>query len=144
MSLGYEINLEELCHNQNFQPFQVVSSDLVFPKGAVPNARIIWIRVELTNGERKFVTKALADFYTYVDLPESSIGGWTEGDRGTDSMMDKRLDIVAGPQGEDDGSRRSDHAGHDAGDEDDDSGGGDEAPSEILDGAESTAATVGT
>jgi len=50
----------------------------------VPNSMLLWIRVELTNGERKFVTLPLVDFYLYVELPESSIGGWTDGDRGSD------------------------------------------------------------
>lgn len=83
--LGYYVNLEALCKTERFQPSQVVSSELVFPKGAVPNSQLIWFRVELTNGERTFVTKPLQDFHTYVDLPESSIGGWTDGDRGLDS-----------------------------------------------------------
>ena len=83
MSL-YTINLEHLCRNQGFAPEQVVSSELVIPKGAVPNSMLLWIRVELTNGERKFVTLPLVDFYLYVELPESSIGGWTDGDRGSD------------------------------------------------------------
>jgi len=84
MTLGYEINLERLCRFQNFSIDQVVSSDLVFPTGAVPNAQILWVRIELTSGERKFVTLPLADFYEFVTLPESSIGGWTDGDRGHD------------------------------------------------------------
>ena len=80
----YEINLDALCEFQNFAPEQVVSADLVFPKGAVPNAQILWVRLELTNEERKFITLPLADFYRFVTLPESSIGGWTDGDRGHD------------------------------------------------------------
>jgi hypothetical protein len=96
--LGYTINIERLCKNQSFSASQVVSSDLVFPNGAVPNARIIWIRIELTSGERKFVTKPLAEFYDYVNLPSSSIGGWTDGEKGTDTAKDKRLDMVASPQ----------------------------------------------
>lgn len=81
---GYEINLDAVCKNQRFKPQEVVSSDLVFPKGAVPNAQILWVRIELTNGERKFVTLPLRDFYDYIDLPVSSIGGWTDGEVGTD------------------------------------------------------------
>lgn len=122
--LGYTINLEELCKNQSFSLSQVVSSELVFPSGAVPNSRILWFRLQLTNGERKFVTRSLADFYKYVDLPVSSIGGWTEGEAGVDTAQDKRMDIVAGPHDEeDDGDRRSDSAGHDSGDEAHDIGG---------------------
>lgn len=84
MTLGYEINLDSLCEFQNFTPDQVVSADLVFPKGAVPNAQILWVRLELSSEERKFITLPLADFYRFVTLPESSIGGWTDGDRGHD------------------------------------------------------------
>ena len=82
---GYTINLEELCLHQTFKPEQVVSSDLVFPQGAVPNSRILWVRIELTSGDRKFITLPLMEFYRFVQLPESSIGGWTDGDRGSDS-----------------------------------------------------------
>jgi len=93
--LGYQINLKKLCRNQRFNESQVVSSELVFPQGAVPNAQILWIRVELTSGERKFITVPLAQFYEYIDLPESSIGGWTDGDRGSDySGLDSRHEIV--------------------------------------------------
>ena len=81
---GYEINLSAVCKNQRFQPEEVVQSDLVFPRGAVPNAQLLWVRIELQNGERKFITLPLRDFYEYVNLPESSIGGWTDGDRGRD------------------------------------------------------------
>lgn len=84
MTRGYELNLEKICHNQRFGVSQVVSSELVFPKGAVPNAQLLWVKVELTSGERIFVTLPLRDFYEYVDLPLSSIGGWTDGDRGSD------------------------------------------------------------
>jgi hypothetical protein len=91
---GYTINLEELCLNQAFTPDRVVSSELVFPKGAVPNARILWIRLELTNGDRKFVTLPLLDFYRFVQLPESSIGGWTDGDRGSNySGLNSRYEV---------------------------------------------------
>ena len=72
MTRGYELNLEKICHNQRFAVSQVVSSELVFPKGAVPNAQLLGVRIELR------------DFYEYVDLPLSSIGGWTDGDRGSD------------------------------------------------------------
>lgn len=81
---GYTINLPALCKNQNFLPEEVVSSELVFPEGAVPNSQLLWIRVELTSGKRKFITLGLVDFYDYISLPESSIGGWTDGDRGSD------------------------------------------------------------
>lgn len=81
----YEVKLSALCDAQRFEESQVVSSELVYPKGAVPNAQLIWFRVELTNGERMFITKPLSQFYEYVQLPESSIGGWTDGDRGRDS-----------------------------------------------------------
>ena len=84
MSLGYAINLERLCKFQNFNSDQIVSAELVFPSGAVPNAQVLWVRIELTNKERKFVTLPLVDFYEFVTLPESSIGGWTDGDRGLD------------------------------------------------------------
>jgi hypothetical protein len=98
--IGYTIRLDNLCRNQAYSSSQVVSSELVFPSGAVPNSRIIWIRLELTNGERKFITKPLAEFYEYVELPVSSIGGWTEGKEGADTAKDKRLDMVAAPQEE--------------------------------------------
>lgn len=82
---SYSINVEKLCETQRFNASQVVLSELVFPKGAVPNAQIIWFKMELSSGERVFLTKPLQDFYEYVELPESSIGGWTDGDIGTDS-----------------------------------------------------------
>lgn len=85
MNKGYQVNLEEVCKNQSFTPSQVVSSELVLPSGAVPNSMLLWVRIELTNGSRRFVTLALRDFYKYVTLPESSIGGWTDGDRGSNS-----------------------------------------------------------
>lgn len=84
MKNGYSINLDYLSRNQDFTPEEVIQSDLVIPKGAVPNSMLLWIRIELTNGNRKFVTLPLVDFYKYVSLPESSIGGWTDGDRGSD------------------------------------------------------------
>jgi hypothetical protein len=85
VKLGYDINLEEMCRNQAFSADQVISAQLVFPKGAVPNAQIIWVKIELSNLERKFVTLPLSEFYRFVSLPESSIGGWTDGDRGSDN-----------------------------------------------------------
>ncbi len=91
---GYEINLEYLCRNRRFKPAEVVSSELVIPKGAVPNSMLLWIRVELSSGDRKFVTLPLVDFYRYVELPESSIGGWTDGDRGSDySGLNARYEV---------------------------------------------------
>ena len=95
MTTDYQINLDELCKNQKFNPDQVVSSELVYPRGAVPNAQILWVRVELTSGERRFVTLPLSEFYCYIDLPESSIGGWTEGDLGTDSVNSAHLNRYA-------------------------------------------------
>lgn len=91
----YTINLDELCLNQAFKPGQVVSSDLVFPRGAVPNSQLLWVRIELKSGERKFVTLPLTEFYRFVSLPESSIGGWTDGNRGSDfSGLDARYAII--------------------------------------------------
>lgn len=115
---GYEINLSEVCKTQRFQPQEVVSCDLVFPKGAVPNSQLLWARVELVSGERKFITLALRDFYVYVRLPESSIGGWTDGDRGSDIFgLNPRYEV-------------------------DDSGGGSEVSGALLDGAEGAEETV--
>ena len=82
--MSYTIKLEELCETQPFSADQVVSSELVFPKGAVPNSQLLWVRVELDSGDRKFVTLSLSRFYEYIELPESSIGGWTDGNRGSD------------------------------------------------------------
>jgi hypothetical protein len=91
---GYSINLEELCCNQAFSPDQVVSSDLVFPRGAVPNSMLLWVRIELTSGKRKFVTLPLVEFHRFVSLPESNIGGWTDGDRGSDySGLNARYEV---------------------------------------------------
>jgi hypothetical protein len=81
---GYRLKLEEICKTQNFRPEEVVQSDLVFPNGAVPNSQLLWVRVELKNGQRKFITLSLRDFHQFVELPSSSIGGWTDGDRGYD------------------------------------------------------------
>jgi len=93
--MSYTINLEKLCMTQNFTPKQVVTSELVFPRGAVPNSRLLWVRVELTGGERKFITLPLIEFYEYVDLPESNIGGWLSGDRGSDyAGLDPRYKVV--------------------------------------------------
>lgn len=117
---GYEINLSWICRNQSFSPDQIVSADLVFPKGAVPNSQLIWIRIELTNEERQFLTLPLSLFHEYIRLPESSIGGWTHGDHGSDS------------------------AGHFARYAIDDQGSGDEASGSVLDGAEGAADAVET
>lgn len=117
---NYRINLSYLCHNRDYTPDQIVSADMVYPKGAVPNSQLIWIRVELTNGKRQFVTLSLADFHEYIELPESSIGGWTDGDRGSDS------------------------AGHFARYAIDDSGSDESVQGEVLDGAEGAEATVET
>lgn len=73
----------------------MVSSELVYPKGAVPNSQLIWIRIELTNKERQFVTLALTDFHKYIKLPESNIGGWTDGEIGSDyAGLDPRYKVV--------------------------------------------------
>jgi hypothetical protein len=91
---GYTLNLDVICKNQSFSAAQVVSSDLVFPRGAVPNAQLLWVRIELDSGERKFITLSLGKFYEYVQLPESSIGGWTDGDRGSDySGLNSRYEV---------------------------------------------------
>ena len=93
-SLGYTIKLDFLCKNQNFTPEEVLSCDLVFPKGAVPNSQLLWVRVELIGGKRKFITLGLVDFYKYIELPESSIGGWTDGNRGSDySGLNARYEV---------------------------------------------------
>lgn len=108
---GYEINLAAVCKNQRFTPEEVVSSELVFPNGAVPNSQLLWVRIELTSGDRRFITLALRDFYQYVKLPTSSIGGWTEGKLGTDQANQAHLEkYKIGDSG-------SDSSGHDAGDE---------------------------
>jgi hypothetical protein len=92
--IGYSINIKELCLNQNFTPEQVVSSELVFPRGAVPNSMLLWVRIELTSGKRRFVTLPLVEFYRFIDLPESSIGGWTDGNRGSDySGLNARYEV---------------------------------------------------
>jgi len=94
MTTDYQINLDELCSNQNFQPDQVIESKLVFPRGAVPNSQLLWVRIELTNGKRKFITLPLLEFHRYIELPESSIGGWTDGDRGSDySGLNARYEV---------------------------------------------------
>ena len=114
----YEIDLEQVCKTQDFVPSQVVSSELVWPKGAVPNSRLIWIRIELTSGKRQFVTLPLVDFYQYIKLPESSIGGWTDGDRGSDyTGLNARYEV--------------DHQGD-----------GDEVSGELQHGAEGTESAV--
>lgn len=117
---GYDIDLTWVCRNQKFEPNQIVSADLVYPRGAVPNSQLIWIRVELTNGKREFLTLPLSLFHEYIKLPESSIGGWTDGDHGSDS------------------------AGHHARYALDDSGDSDETSGSVLDGAEGAAGTLET
>lgn len=73
--LGYKVNLQELCKTQNFDPDQVVNAELVFPKGAVPNSKLIWLRIDLTNKVSKHITLPLSEFHKYVILPESTLGG---------------------------------------------------------------------
>jgi len=115
---GYSINLDYLCRNRNFSPEQVVSSDLVVPSGAVPNSMLLWIRIELSSGDRRFLTLPLVEFHKYVSLPESSIGGWTDGSRGSDSSgLDAR------------------YANYN-------SGGGEEIPDELQQRTKSVAAAV--
>lgn len=75
MSRGYTINLVALCATRNFTPSQVDDAELVFPKGAVPNSLLLWVRVSLTNNEKRFITLPLTEFYKYVDLPHSNLGG---------------------------------------------------------------------
>lgn len=98
---GYDINLSWICRNQKFNPDQVVSATLVFPKGAVPNSQLIWIRLELTNGQREFVTLPLSLFHEYIKLPESSIGGWTDGDHGSHSSGHLARYAIDDPSGSD-------------------------------------------
>lgn len=81
---GYEIKLDHLCRNQDFAPAQVVSSELVYPKGAVPNPLLMWVRVTLTNEDTRFITLPLTQFYEYVQLPESKLGGLVDGNYGSD------------------------------------------------------------
>lgn len=108
MSRTYDINLDEVCKYRDFTPDQVVSSELVYPKGAVPNAQLIWIKIELEGGKRKFETLPLAEFHKYVKLPESSIGGWTDGEVGSDFHgLDPRYKIV-GEQNDKEGDLRGD------------------------------------
>jgi len=102
VNCGYTIDLEHLCRIQSFTPAQVRSCDLVFPRGAVPNSMLLWIRVELISGEGKFVTIPLVEFYNYVTLPVSSIGGWTDGDRGKDlSGLKARYEVDYQPDSND-------------------------------------------
>jgi hypothetical protein len=118
--LGYALNLAEICKREKFNPEDVVTAELVFPKGAVPNAQLIWVRVEVKSGDRKFITLPLRDFYQYVDLPTSSIGGWTDGDRGSDRTgLNARYEIVH-------------------------SGGAEEVHSRVLDGPEGPAEAMET
>lgn len=93
--MSYAVNLDKLCANQKYGPEQVVSAELVFPRGAVPNSMLLWVRVEITSGERYFITLPLVEFHQYIDLPESDIGGWTSGDRGSDyAGLDPRYKVV--------------------------------------------------
>lgn len=117
----------------------MVESELVFPKGAVPNAQILWVRIDLTSGERKFVTLPLRDFYMYIDLPESSIGGWTEGELGTDEAgMRAHLEKYRhGGDGQD--SSRPD-TGH----ETDNQGSHEQVSDDLLNGPESAERAVET
>jgi hypothetical protein len=71
--LSYTVNLEALCETQNFTPEQIEEARLVLPKGAVPNSFLLWMKVALISGEIKYITLPLAEFYRYIDLPESSI-----------------------------------------------------------------------
>jgi hypothetical protein len=114
MKNGYEINLDWLCKNQRFKPEEVVDSRLVFPAGAVPNSQLIWLRVELQNTEVRFITLALRDFHQYVILPSTTVGGWTEGEKGHDRANLEHLEKY------NIGDTGSDSAGHDSGDEVDD------------------------
>lgn len=84
MELGYEIKLDFLCRNQDFSPSQVVSSELVYPKGAVPNPLLFWVRVKLSSKEVRFITLPITQFYDYVQLPESKLGGLVDGNYGSD------------------------------------------------------------
>ena len=95
MNRGYELNLDIICKSQRFSPDQVVSSELVFPRGAVPNSQLMWVKIELENGDKQFVTLALSDFHEYVTLPQSNIGGWTDGEVGSDyAGLDARYKVV--------------------------------------------------
>lgn len=78
MSRGYTINLEALCATQTFSPSQVTDAELVFPKGAVPNSLLLWARLTMDNGEKRFVTLPLTQFYEFIDLPLSNLGGLVE------------------------------------------------------------------
>ena len=134
----YKIKLEQVCKNQRFQPEEVVQSLLVFPKGAVPNPQILWVRIDLKNGERKFVTLPLQDFYEYIELPSSSIGGWTEGEIGTDEagMRAHLAKYKHGGDGQD--IQRSD-----TGDEDHHPGSDAEVSDHLLDSAKGAEGAVG-
>lgn len=79
MQQGYAINLPALCERQTFTPDQVESAELVYPKGAVPNSMLLWVMVKIAGQERRYITLPLADFYKYVDLPESNLGGLVDG-----------------------------------------------------------------
>ena len=105
----------------------------------MPNSQILWVRCDLTSGERKFVTLPLRDFYEYIDLPVSSIGGWTEGELGTDEAgMRSHLEKYKhGGDGQD--SSRPD-TGHEAHDQ----GGNEQVSDDLLDGPESAERAVET
>lgn len=92
--LGYTVNLEQLCVHQKFNPEDIATAELVYPNGAVPNAQLIWVRTELKNGDRKFITLPLQHFHEYIELPVSSIGGWTTGERGIETNYDPRSKII--------------------------------------------------
>jgi hypothetical protein len=137
MTIDYRVKLDELCKAQNFTPAQVVSTQLVYPRGAVPNSQVLWVRVELTSGDRKFITLPLSEFYCYIDLPESSIGGWTDGEVGSDSMNAAHINRYA-----QDGSDGSDISGHHAGNEADDSGSSEPAHDDLSNSSESNEGAV--
>jgi hypothetical protein len=96
--MTYQVNLDALCEHLDFKPSQVETAQLVYPRGAVPNPEIIWVRVELKGGERKFVTKPLLDFYKYIKLESSDIGGWVSGERGTEGVGQDLRDFLNTPQ----------------------------------------------
>lgn len=75
MTQGYAINLPALCERQNFTPDQVESASLVFPKGAVPDPLLLWVRIAIRDQDVRVITLPLTQFYKYVDLPEENLGG---------------------------------------------------------------------
>lgn len=80
MAGGYSIKLDVLCATQNFGVDQVESATLVYPRGAVPNPLLLWVKVVLKDRETRFITLPLTLFYEYVDLPQSNLGGMIDGD----------------------------------------------------------------